>query len=411
MNNNRSFERLVRLASTFKICLIILSSLLFMLPLRGLADETIKVGIILPLTGPKAKFGEIEKNSFLMALEEINNSGGIRGRKIELIIEDTTGKPDVARSAVEKLITRNKVRMIGGGYSSSATWAAVAVAQQRRIPFLINTAAADKITERRWKYIFRLNPPVSEYASSLEEFWKEVIKPKTMVILHENTLFGTNGAKQGMESAKRLGIKLLMKQGYEEGTFDFKPLLTNVKALNPDVIYMVSYVMDAAQLMRQAKELDINPRMFAGGAAGFTLPMFEENAGDAAQYVFSATLWTESVSYPGAREYYDNYLKKYNKTTEYHGAEAYSAMYVIADALKRANTLNTANIRQALAETDMMTPFGPVKFISYGKKTQQNKLPTYVVQWIDGRLETVWPKEVATKPYLFPVKKWKDREE
>jgi len=96
--------------------------------------------------------------------------------------------------------------------------------------------------------------------------------------------------------------------------------------------------------------------------------------------------------------------------TEYHGAEAYAAAYVIADALKRTKSLQADDVRQALLATDMMTVFGPVKFIAYGKMTNQNKLPTYLVQWIDGNLELVWPENTATKPYVFPIewaKVWK----
>ncbi len=82
-------------------------------------------------------------------------------------------------------------------------------------------------------------------------------------------------------------------------------------------------------------------------------------------------------------------------------------MYVVADALKRAKELTTQGVREALVATDMMTVFGPVKFISYAKKTQQNQLPTYLVQWQKGALETVWPKDVATKPYVYPGPSWK----
>jgi len=172
---------------------------------------------------------------------------------------------------------------------------------------------------------------------------------------------------------------------------------------------MVSYVMDAALLVRQAKELDLNPKLFIGGAAGFTLPEFQKNAGDATEFVYSATLWVDSVPYAGAQEYAKKYLAKYKEVTEYHGAEAYASMYVVADALKRAKSITPKDVRDALATTDMMTAFGPVKFISYEKKTQQNKLPTYMVQWQNGRLETVWPKDVAMKKYVFPVPKWNER--
>lgn len=375
-----------------------------------LAADTIKVGILLPLTGKLAKFGEVENKSFLMAVEEINGGGGVNGKKIELIIEDTTGKPDVGRSAIERLISQDKVVIIGGGYSSSVTWATIAVAQQNKVPFLVNTGSADKITEQGWEYIFRLNPPVSEYPGAFTSFMQSIgTDIKKVAILHENSLFGQSGSKKFAKQCSALGLDVIMKEGYEAGAIDFKPLLVKVKARKPDVVYMISYIMDASLLIRQSKELNLNPKLFVGGAAGFTLPEFQKNAGNAANYVYSATLWTPSVPYPGAKAYYDKFMDKYNSPTEYHGAEAYSAMYVIADALRRAASLTHEDVRAALVTTNLKTAFGPVKFISYGKKTQQNKLPTFLVQWIDGKLETVWPLNVATRKYVYPTPRWSQR--
>ena len=154
-----------------------------------------------------------------------------------------------------------------------------------------------------------------------------------------------------------------------------------------------------------AKEVNLNPKLFLGRTAGFTLPEFQNTAGDASEYVCSATLWAPSVPYPGAGDYYDKYFARYRSAPEYHGAEAYAAMYVIADALERAKSLTPKAVRDALAETDMMTVFGPVKFVSYGKKTQQNRLPALLVQWINGKLETVWPKEVASRRHVYPLPK------
>lgn len=375
----------------------------------AMAADPIKIGIVLPLSGEQANFGEIEKNSFLMCLEEVNQAGGIKGRPIELLIEDDTGKPDVGRSAVEKLISQDKVIALTGGYSSSVTYAMCAVAQQRKVPFLVTTGSADKITEQGWDFVFRINPPVSEYPKGLESFLKEVVKPQTVAILHENTLFGQSGSKEFAAQCETMGVKVLMKEGYEAGAVDFKPLLTKVKGAKPDMVYMISYVMDAALLMRQSKELDFNPKLFVGGGAGFTLPEFGKNAGDAADDVFSADLWSSKVPYPGAQDYFDKYAKKFGTFTEYHGAEAYASMQVIADVLKRAKELTPEGVREALLTTDMMTIFGPVKFVAYGKKKQQNSLPTYLVQWQKGNLETVWPQNVATKPYVYPILPWSEK--
>ncbi len=368
-----------------------------------MAKGSVKVGIVLPTTGSLAKFGEIERDAFLMAQEEINAAGGINGLKLELLIEDTTGRPEVGRSVVEKLITKDKVVMIGGGYSSSVTYATAGVCQQNNMPFLVNTGSADKITTSGWTWIYRLNPPVSKYASAVESLLTQVIKPKTVAILHENSLFGTKGAKKFDKTCKKLGFKVVLKEGYEHGGIDFKPVLTRVKQKNPDIVYMISYIMDASLLMKQAKELKLTPKMFIGGAAGFTMPEFKENAGVASNYVISATLWHQVLPFPGAMEFYKKFKARFNKSVDYHGAEAYAACYVIADVLKRAKSFKNTDIKAALDATDMMTVFGPVKFTTWGKMKNQNKAATYVVQWIDGKLELVWPKEHATKQFQYPI--------
>jgi len=365
-------------------------------------DETpIKVGVVLPLTGDLSKFGQIEKNSFVMGLEEINAAGGVRGRPIELRFADDASKVATGRSAAEKLIEQDKVVALTGGYSSDVTLALGLVAQRRHVPFLITTGSADIITEMGWDYVFRLNQPVSEYSQTLVDFLQDVMKPKSVVIIHDKGLFGRAGAIEFSEQASEAGWKIVMQEGYEPGTTDLKPLLSKAKAAKPDVVYMIAYVKEAALLVKQARELNFTPGVFAGAGAGFTLPEFKELAGEAAENVISATLWTPQVPYPGAMEYYNNYLKRYGTEPDYHGAEAYASIHVLADALKRAKELTPQGIREALAKTNMMTAFGPVRFTSYGNKKQQNTLPTYLVQWQKGLLETVWPAIIATRPFQY----------
>jgi branched-chain amino acid transport system substrate-binding protein len=369
--------------------------------------QGIKVGVILPLTGKLARFGEIEKKSFMMAVDEINKEGGINGTKIDVIIENTAGRAHDGRLTVEKLILQDGVVVISGGYSSSVTWAAAEVAQKKKVPFLVSTASADKITELGWEYIFRLNPPVSEHPRALASFLREVANIKTVAISYEIGP-GEFGARKFSRVCRTLGLRILMKDGYKAGTMDFRPLLSRVKGNQPDLVYLISQASDAALLMSQAKEVGLSPKLFVGRGPGFTSSEFRKTAGEASEYVMSATLWAPSVPYPGAKDYTHRFLEKYYFAPEYHGAEAYAAMYVIADALKRAKSASPRDVRDALAETDTMTAFGPVKFVSYGKKTQQNELPTLLVQWINGKLETVWPRKVASAKYIYPLPKWAD---
>ena len=375
----------------------------------NLFAQEIKLGIPLPLTGTNAKFGEIEKRSYEIALEEINVRGGIKGKKMVLEFEDSQGKPDVSRSIAEKLIDVKKQPVIFGEYSSSCSKAIAAVAEERKTPYMVVTGATDDITQQNYKYVFRMNPTNAYYASGLMSFLREVVKPTSIAILYESSDFGTSGAEDMVKQSEKFPMKVLVKEQYEKGAVDFKPILSKVKAEKPDVIYMVSYVMDAALLMRQIKELRIDAKLFAGGAAGFAIPEFIQSAKEAADYVVTATLWSPQVAYPGGKEFAEKYKKLYNDYPSYHGAEAYSALYIIKDVLTRAKSLARDDIRVAMKATGMMTAFGPIKFDDKDGYTNQNFMDTLVLQVIHGQFETIWPQKYATQKYAYPIPKWRDR--
>ena len=374
-----------------------------------LAQDVLKLGIPLPLTGTNAKFGEIEKKSYEIAMEEINAKGGIKGKRVVLEFEDSQGKPEISRSIVERLIDVKKQPVIFGEYSSSSSKAVAAVAEERKVPYLVVTGATDDITQQKYKYVFRMNPTNAYYATGFMSFLKEVVKPKTIAILYESSDFGTSGAEDMVKQAQKAGMKVLVKEQYEKGAVDFKPILSKVKAARPDVIYMVSYVMDAALLMRQIKELRIDANRYAGGAAGFAIPEFIQNAKEASDLVVTATLWSPQVAYPGAREYAEKYKKLFKNYPSYHGAEAYSALYLIKDVLERAKSWKSDDIRTAFKATNMMTAFGPVKFEDKEGYTNQNFMDTLVMQVISGKHETIWPAKYASTKYVYPIPKWRDR--
>ena len=234
----------------------------------------------------------------------------------------------------------NKYPIVVGEYTSQCSYAVAGVAEKYKVPYLVVTGAADKITQQGWKYVYRMNPPSSLYNMGVFSFFEQVAKPKSIAILYENTDFGSSTSKAMKEWCEGHGVNVVLSEGYQSGAVDFKPILQKVKSLRPDIVYMVSYLMDASLLMRQSKELDINPQAFIGGAAGFTLPEFLQNAADASEYCMSATLWTPQAKYPGAKEFFDNFKKKFGKEPDYHGAEAYAAAYVLADTLEAGQGLD-----------------------------------------------------------------------
>jgi len=392
-----------------KVSIILAAASLTLLFTTNLFAQDLKFSIPLPLTGTNAKFGEIEKNSYEIALEEINAKGGIKGKKVLLEFEDSQAKPDVSRSITEKIIDVKKQPVIFGEYSSSCSKAVAAVAEERKIPYLVVTGATDDITQQNYKYVFRMNPTNTYYATQLMSFLKEVVKPASIAILYESSDFGTSGAEDMVKHAEKSGLKVLLKEQYEKGAVDFKPILSKVKASRPDVIYMVSYVMDASLLIKQIKELRIDAKLFAGGAAGFAIPEFIQSAKDASEYVVTATVWSPQVPYPGAKEFAEKYRKLYKDYPSYHGAEAYSALYIIKDVLTRANSMAPDDIRAAMRATNMMTAFGPIKFEDKEGYTNQNFIDSLVMQVINGQHETIWPQKYASKKYLYPIPKWRDR--
>lgn len=383
--------------------------LIALLPSSLFAANLPEIVIPLPLTGQQGKFGEMMKRSYQMAADEINAKGGIKKQKLVLSYEDSGAKPETARAIVEKLIDSKKQPIIVGEYTSACAKAVAAVAEERKTPYLVVASADDAITRQNYKYVFRQNAVNAHYADGVISFLTQVVKPKTIAILYESSAFGTSGADAMVKDAAKLGIKVLLKERYESGSIDFKPILSKVKAAQPDVLFMVSYVMDASLLMKQIKELRIDVKLFAGGAAGFAIPEFIDNAKDAAEYVISATLWTPQLKYPGAKEYAGKYNAKYKDFPSYHGASAYSAIYVLKDTLERAKDFSPEKIRDALKATNITTAFGPIKFENKEGYQNQNFMDTLVFQVQKGEFATIWPEQHASKKYIYPVPTWRER--
>jgi branched-chain amino acid transport system substrate-binding protein len=365
------------------------------------ASEPIIIGVPHSEAYP---YAGMMKNSFEMALEQISKEGGIKGRPLKLVYANDQGKPKPGERAIIELVEKSGAVMLVGAYQSSNTIFMARIANKLDRPLLVCTAADDRITQRKWKNVYRLNPPAEGYTQGLEDFFLNKIKPKSMAIVYENSPYGTSGAMRMMWFCRGNDIDLRAIEPYHKERLKphyFKRLVARLKQNSPDVIYMVSYLKDGALLVKNIREAKINS-LLAGGAGGFTSQKFIDTAGVSADYLMTATLWTPQLQYPGTKEYYDRYTQKYGTPPDYHGAEAYSALMVAAEALKRADSFRAESIRAALDQTDMMTPFGPVNFTSYGKFERQNSLPTQVLQIINGKFECVWPQELATADFMVP---------
>lgn len=371
-------------------------------------DKTpIRFGAPLALTGPVSSFGAQDKRAIDIAIEEINKAGGINGRPLEPVYVDTGGKPDTARSAMERFSQQPDILFVWGSSTSAEGIVLAQVAQRNKVVFFTHVAAAPDLTSKGWDWVFRQNPMTIEYNLALQDFLLKVVKPKTIFTVHENSLFGQSGNKAMQLFAESNGIKY-MSESFEGGSQDFKPVLIKVKAADPDVVFFSAYLLDAILLTRQARELDLKPRLFAAAGAGFIFPEYVKGVGDAANNYFSASLWSPDLAYPNAKQFNEKWeAANEGKPAVYMHASAYASAYVIADVLRRAKKLDRESIRDAFAATDIKTAFGPVKFGSYEmdgmKFTNQNKLQTILVQVQGGKYVTVWPPNLATAKPVYPV--------
>jgi branched-chain amino acid transport system substrate-binding protein len=382
------------------------------------AAQTLKIGAPQPMTGSDAPFGDKFKKAYTLAVEEINAAGGVNGKKLEIVIEDHQAKNALAATVAEKLITQGQVLVVTGGRASGQAVEIASVCQRLKTPYLVDHPSADIITSKGFEWVFRNNPTGSIYPQAFNRFITEVegAMPKSAAVIYDNTVFGKTIANSALTFLKSKGVPIVADEAYPVNTLDFKPLMTKVKATNPDYFLMVAVsTTDAILLTRHAKEIGIRPRAFVGFGGGFGVADFSKQLGPLAQNVFSSAAWSGNPNEPKVKAFYEKFQKKYGIYPKEHEVEGYASIYIIADALKRAKLTGNLErdrdaVRQALLATDMETVFGKVKFGKYkgplgDEYTNQNvHSPEHSVlaQWKDGKLLNVWPKDNAETKYVFP---------
>jgi branched-chain amino acid transport system substrate-binding protein len=393
------------------------------------AGEPIKIGINLSLTGPKANFGSMDWLSAQMAYADFGVTE-IGGRPIRFVVEDNKGDPATAKSAEEKLATLDKVDLVIGGYSSACGVTQAAAANDLGVPHILVNASKDDITMAGYEWVFSGGRvPASHYADAMWSFVDEVLIPggvKKVALYYEMTDWGTSSAEALRAGFEERGIELVVDTPYDSTATDFKPMLSKVKAANPDMIMAVSYLTDAGLIARQAAELRVNVLAYMGQAGGYTMPEFVELAGENANYIFTTANWSPLATWSGtqagvewsAGKYYDDYLASYGTEADYHGAQGYAAWQVALDALMRIDEagkpINRETIKEALQETDLMTVMGRIEHKEWtddmGHHYYNQGLPlTYVMQWQDMKQEVVWPTDAASAGYIFPVPSYEER--
>lgn len=388
----------------------------------GAADKTIKIGNVEPLSGPSASVGVQGKQAREMAVEEINAAGGIKslgGAKLELVYADSKSDPTVGVTETERLINTEKVNLMTGCWNSAVTYPATQVAERYGIPFVVPVAVRDTITERGFKNVFRVAAKDSWWVRDQFRFLKDMqeetgVKLKTIAFVFENGDWGTGFAEKWRELAKKDGYQVVLDEPYPSTATDLTPVVTKLKSANPDIVMLVSNAADAILLTNNMTEMQVKPKVVLASGGGHADPKFLENTGDNALGFFDEVEWNTDVNKPGATATNAKFKKKYGYDLTGESVDAYTSMFVIADALERAASADPAKVRDALAATNLTK--GPAMIVSYDgvqfDETGQNRNAGIVIVQVanvNGTPErvTVWPKIARRAGYapVFPANK------
>lgn len=309
--------------------------------------EEIKIGTIGPLTGDVATYGISTKNGVEIAVDQINENGGINGKKVVLISEDTRGDQTEAANAASKLIERDKVVAIVGGVISAETMTAGPIANDAGVVMISSSSTAQGVPEIG-DYIFRNCLSDEVQAVQLAEFAATELGLKRFAIMFTNNDYGLS-LKNAFEGKAKEIAEVVGIETYNDGEKDFRAQLTKLKGANPDALYIAGYYTEAAKIAQQAKEQGLEVQLL--GADGFYSPVLIELGGGAVDgAVFTAGFFTDDPS-ENAQNFVKAYMEKFNEEPDMFAAQAYDAAMILLTALKNTDGQGGEALQQAMLNT------------------------------------------------------------
>ena len=321
-----------------------------LLSLTARAAEPIKIGEYASLTGKEAGFGQTSHQGVVLALEEINAAGGVLGRKLELSYEDNQTKSGESATAAKKLISRDKVIALIGEVSSGRSLEAAPIAQAAKIPMIAPAATNAKVTQVG-NYIFRVCFIDPFQGTVMAKFAKDDLKAKRVAILSSvSNAYSLGLAKYFKETFVPAGGIVATEKNFSEGDKDFRAQLTAVKAANVDAVFVPGYYTESALIVRQARDLGITVPFFGGD--GWEDEQLLSIGGEALNGCYYSTHFSAENSDASVRKFVTKYKARWkNEVPGAFSAHGYDAVYVLADAIKRAGTTDGPKLRDALAAT------------------------------------------------------------
>ncbi|WP_372399496.1 amino acid ABC transporter substrate-binding protein [Azospirillum sp. HJ39] len=370
----------------------------------GHTAEPIRIGVPLPLTGVLAVGGQTILSGVKFAAEEINAGGGLLGRPVELLIEDTKSEPNTAATIAAKMVTEDKVYAFVGGYGSTADFALLSSVKRYK-PLFIHTGSSSVRLETSfgkedWYYHiyiwdYHRQKAASRFLASVEP------KVNTVALAYEDGLYGADAAKYAEEYFSKAGMKLVMKEPFKSGSPDFSPVLSRVKSLNPDAFFSVGYSGDNLQLVRQMKGLGIKPKLTMVVSAGDR----RADYGDMSEGLTMITEWSTADRTPAAAELIRKVEAKGQAIAPVF-PQGYAGMMTLADAIRTAGVLDQDKVRKVLSTATFDTPYGKIGYrASEGGGLHQllSDETMVIVQHRKEGEEVVYPAAKAGGKLAYPA--------
>ena len=411
------------------------ASIMLMFAMNANAQEPIRIGVLLPFTGPLAKNGIENWEAMQIARDMINERGGVNGRKIEFVQGDAT-TPNAAISETERLITKEGIKITTGSFASPLAIAVSQAAERHGVFHWETTGAAEVITRRGFKHTFQVGAPARKYSQAAVDFIVEDLaarlkKPMSelrIALLWENRAFGKSVGDGVRAYSEKKSIKLVYDEGYDQTTTDMTPVVQKLKDVKPDVLIAISFPNDAILFQRKAKELDFNVGAFIGVSAGYSAPDLRDSLGNSVTGIFVADFPPKvnaNVLKPEvkkvAEEFYKRYEAKLKRAPAGHAAAGFSAVWALfTEVLPKAKTYEPGELRELALKLDLpegsLVNGSGIKFTNFDwpddpKDAGQNlRASIGVWQWTKDGNEQVFPPSLAThEPIQVPMPAWDKR--
>ncbi len=369
------------------------------------APAAVNIGGLYPVTGSFGQIGQGCVNAAKLAVEMVNNGGGIKslgGAKLNLILSDVQSDTTVTRTETERLITSYRLSAIHGSYASALTLITSEVAERLKVP-LLTGSSSDLLNQGGRKYTFTPFSRASQFAQAQLRMAKLISARPKVAVVFENTAFGTSTSKGLQDQAPREGVDIVMFEPYSAGFADASPLINKVRSSGATMLFAVSYLTDLVLIVRTMKQMGVSIPV-NGGSGGFVIPDFYKSVGKGAEGLLGVAHWNHDIN-ADAKAVNAAYQKLYGEFIFEYAGGLVAQTYMIADALERAASPDPQKVRDALATLDVskgyaaMAPGGRVKFDRIGKNVFGHPVG---VQWQNGDLVTVWPKGEARTPLVKP---------